>query len=177
MEDFSFSLNEAKPKHFGLEMFAVVVLVSWSLPCLQPFSFPVGLLPTGLCFPRSIPMTGRAEAVTHQGTWIYPDCLSFSCWNFSAWKRSPSVFWEASDESCAPGDSEQRLLYLLAEVCVCCIPDAGRDVAVFAWHGAFPLPPTAVQQWALSLCYTTLKSWAHWNIPSLVLHRASSYFK
>lgn len=38
MEDFSFSLNEAKPKHFGLEMFAVVVLVSWSLlfPCGPP---------------------------------------------------------------------------------------------------------------------------------------------
>lgn len=56
----------------SLEMFAVVLLVSWSLPCLLPCSFPVGLLPTGLHFARSIPVTRRAEAVTHQGTWIYP---------------------------------------------------------------------------------------------------------
>lgn len=67
MEDFSFSLNEAKPKHFGLEMFVIVVLVSWSLPCLLPFSFPVGLLPTALCFPQSIPVTGRAESCNTSG--------------------------------------------------------------------------------------------------------------
>lgn len=164
MEDLSFSLNEAKPKHFGLEMFALVVLVSWSLPCLLPFSFPVGLLPTGLHFPRSIPVTWRAEVVTHQGTWIYPGCLSSLCWNFSAWKRSPSVFWEASDENCAPGASKQRLLGLWGEVCAVLHPSCRQGCRCVCVTRNFPSPTRCCSP-TNPFCCTPLQSWAHLKHP------------
>lgn len=164
MEDFSYSLNEAKPKHFGLEMFAVVLLVSWSLPCLLPCSFPVGLLPTGLQFARSIPVTRRAEAVTHQGTWIYPFVI-FVLKFFCVEKKSQCFLRSLRQELCSWWQWAETPLSAWERSVLCCIPAAGRDVAVFVWHRAFPLPPAAVQRRILSLCCTTLKSWAHLQCP------------
>lgn len=68
MEDFSFSLNEAKPKHFGLEMFAVVLVGSWNLPCLLPCSFPVGLLPTGTAFSMKHPHDLESKSCNASGS-------------------------------------------------------------------------------------------------------------
>lgn len=67
MEYLRFLLNGAKLKHFGLETFAVVLLVSWMGSCL----LAVPLCP--MCFPWSISGTQRAKAAMHQqlgATWV-----------------------------------------------------------------------------------------------------------
>jgi len=55
MEGCSFSLSEAKPRRFGLQVLAVVLLASWNLPRLLPRAFCVGLLPVGTAFPVKHP--------------------------------------------------------------------------------------------------------------------------
>lgn len=72
MEDFSFSLNEAKPKHFGLEMFAIMLLASWILPCFLPLFFPVGLLPTRTAIPVKHPHDTASKSCNASGNLDLP---------------------------------------------------------------------------------------------------------
>lgn len=90
MGDFSFSLNEAKPKHLGLEMFAVVLLASWNLPCLLPGSFPVGLLSAGTAFPMKHPCDSESKSCNASGNLDLPGLfVIFMLKFFCVEKKSP----------------------------------------------------------------------------------------
>lgn len=167
MEDFSFSLNEAKPKHFGLEMFAVMLLASWNLPCLLPRSFPVGLLPTRTAFPVKHPRDSESKSCNTSGNLDLPGLFVIFV------LKCPNVFWKVWGESCAPVDSWQRFSFIWWGRGLCYVASrlghsCGQGCLCVCGARSFPTPTGccgAVQQWILSLCYDTLKSWAHLKCP------------
>lgn len=91
VEDLSFSLREAKPKRFGLEMFAVVLE-----PCLLAAQLCPGESPsTGTLFPLKHPCFSEGKAVTRRATWISPSCFSFFLLKFFCVEAKSRCFLES----------------------------------------------------------------------------------
>lgn len=165
MEDFSFSLNEAKPKCFGLETFAVVLLASWNLPCLLPAPSLWASSPQ-TAFPMKDPRDSVSKSCNASGNLDLPVLfVIFLLKIFLLEKKSPSVFRKVLDESCAPVDREQIFCFICwGEVCVvlclvsrCSCGQGCQDVCM-TWSFSTPFAGCGViQQQILSLCYDTLK--------------------
>lgn len=115
MEGFSFSLNEAKPKCFGLEMFDVLLLVSWNLPCLLPHSFLEASSPWGL-HPVKPPRNLESKSWNASGNLDLPKSFVIfllKSFIFLHGKKSqaPMFSGKVLDESCVPMESQQRFSF------------------------------------------------------------------